>query len=66
MWAMTLSLPLVIAMLGGLFGAFKTLWGDLVGKQAVDERAFIALDLLVPVVLITAPASRFSAAPSIG
>ena len=21
--------PLVVAMLGGLFGAFKTLWGDL-------------------------------------
>ena len=57
MWAMTLSLPLVVTMLGGLFGAFKTLWGDLWwGREPEDGRtAFIALNLLVPVVLIAAP-----------
>ena len=38
MWAMTLSLPLVIAMLGGLFGAFKTR-GAICGGARASGRA---------------------------
>jgi 4-amino-4-deoxy-L-arabinose transferase-like glycosyltransferase len=57
MWAVTLSLPLVVAMTGGLVQALRRLGRDLWwGDQPTDARtAFMVLNLLIPVVLIASP-----------
>ena len=57
MWAVTLSLPLVVTMIGGFVEALRRLakhlwWGD----DPIDAReAFIVLNLVIPVALIAGP-----------
>jgi 4-amino-4-deoxy-L-arabinose transferase-like glycosyltransferase len=57
MWATTLSLPFVIALVGGIIeqlaGVLRSLWWG--PSKAADRQVFLLLNCLLPLLLIAAP-----------